>query len=339
MKIPTREAVRWIKLQYNLDPEQKTITSARPAKSLHRGNGKIYKAIKQSSKNDGREFSYIYQDLLYMLDPEGAAIYLECRGIRRNITRRAGIKVIPKDMKAIKKALNDKYGIERLQDAGFVAASSSGRPFFVFIHHRFIIPYYDIEGNIINLQGRDIDSGSGAKYRFLSGIAVPMYNRQALKDLAPGATIYLCEGAIDVLSALQLGLDTPIGIAGVNNFKPEYFDVLAPYRLVIASDQDAAGRAFYLRVKKEFLKRGKEVYAIDFNRLKTEYNISGAVKDLNDIARQADYGHHDNIRKQQIPFNDGVKYTAHELERLVDITQAERQGIYKIKKTFQGVIL
>ncbi len=211
LKIPTREAIKVIKQQYNLDPKQKTTTPARPAKSLHRGNDKVYKAIEQSSKKDGREFSYIYQDLLDMLDPEGAAIYLEGRGIRRNIIERAGIKSIPKAMNAIKKALNDKYGMERLQDAGIVAMGSTGRPYFVFIHHRIIIPYHDTEGNIINLQGRDIDGGSGAKYRFLSEIAVPMYTQQKLKDLAPGATIYLCEGAIDVLSAFNSVLTLPSG--------------------------------------------------------------------------------------------------------------------------------
>jgi len=307
---------------------------------------------------DGRKFSDIYRHFIDLLNTDEAVQYLEGRGIRRDIIERTEIKTIPQEMTAIKKALNDNHGIDRLKDAGLVAESKNGKPYFVFTYHRLIIPYHDTDGNIVNLQGRNIDSVDDPKYRLLSGIETPLYNVRGLRDTEPGGTVYLCEGAIDALSCYQLGLEHPFAVAGVNNFKTEYFDILEPYKIIIASDRDHAGNAFYLRIKKEYLKRGKEIYALDYSLLKADYNITGDVKDLNDIARQADYKHFDSIQSKRpdryfspivndvcierdgdIIFDSGVKYTQQEFEKLGDVTPEALNTIHKIKKAFNGALL
>ena len=357
LNITTGEAIKWIESQYHLGKtalkrkestgEYKTITGAKKTPCKH-----DIEAWGHSTGKDGKQYADIYRQFIDLLSNEEAIEYLEGRGIRRDITERAEIKTIPKNTDSIKKTLNDAYGIERLKDAGIVAAGKDGKPYFVFGYHRLIIPYYDADGNIVNIQGRNIDSDTGGKYRFLSGITIPLYNVRRLKDIAPGGTVYLCEGAIDALSCYQLGLEHPVAVAGVNNFKDEYFAILEPYKIIIASDKDAAGKDFYLRIKRGYLKRGKEVYALDYDKLKTDYNITGEVKDLNDIARQADFNgkqprrvfsHLVNEsyteRERGIQFDSGVFYSWAELERLNGITPDALRQVHTIKRIFKGTVV
>jgi DNA primase len=358
--ITTGEAIKWIEEQYHLkktgfkkaSPQGGYKNPAPANKTPYRGNGE---ACGHPANKDGRQFSDIYRYFIDLLSTDEAVKYLEGRGIRRDITERAGIKCIPQDMNAIKKTLNDTHGIDRLKDAGLVADSKNGKPFFAFTYHRLIIPYHDTDGNIVTLQGRNIDSDTGGKYRLLSGITVPLYNVRALKDITPGSAVYLCEGAIDCLSCYQLGLEHPVGIAGVNNFKDEYFSILEPYKVIIAGDKDTAGKALYLRIKKEYLKRGKEIYALNYDGLKADYNITGDVKDLNDIARQADYEHFNGIQPRRIyspligeayteradgiQFDSGIFYTKAELEKLDGIDPDALKQIHTIKKTFNGILI
>jgi DNA primase len=361
LNITTGEAIKWIESQYHLEEKTGFKCKESPGgyKDTTPANKTPYRGLKRVSghptSRGGKEYSDIYRHFLDLLSTEEAVKYLEGRGIRRDITEQAGIKCIPQDMNGIKKTLNDKHGIERLKDAGLVADSKDGKPYFVFTYHRLIIPYYDREGNIINLQGRNIDIDREPKYRLLSGITVPLYNVQSLKDTAPGGTVYLCEGAIDALSCYQLGLEHPVGIAGVNNFKDEYFKTLEPYKIIIAGDKDTAGKDFYLRIKKGYLNRGKEIHALDYERLKEDYNITGEAKDLNDIARQADYKHFNGIQPRRIyshlvnesyterdggiQFDSGIFYTWAEVEKLDGITPDALKQIHTIKKTFKGILI
>jgi len=357
LNITTGEAIKWIESQYHLGKtalkrkespgEYKTITGAKKTSCKH-----DIEAWGHSTGKDGKQYADIYRQFIDLLSNEEAIEYLEGRGIRRDITECAEIKTIPKNTDSIKKTLNDTYGIERLKDAGIVAAGKDGKPYFVFCYHRLIIPYHDADGNIVNLQGRNIDSDTGGKYRFLSGITVPLYNVRRLKNIAPGGTVYLCEGAIDALSCYQLGLEHPVAVAGVNNFKDEYFAILEPYKIIIASDKDAAGKDFYLRIKRGYLKRGKEVYALDYDKLKTDYNITGEVKDLNDIARQADFNGKQprrvfsylvnesyTERERGIQFDSGVFYSWAELERLNGITPDALRQVHTIKRIFKGTVV
>lgn len=361
LNITTGEAIKWIESQYNIESDKtgflnRGISDYPPAnKTPYRANKEDSGENKKTSGKDGREYSEIYRYLISLLNNDESVKYLEGRGIRRDITERAEIKTIPPDMTDIKRSLNNKYGIEKLKNAGIVADTPAGKHYFVFTHHRLIIPYHDAEGNIINIQGRNIDAEDRIKYRLLSGISVPMYNVRALKEIAPGGIVYLCEGAIDALSCYQLGLEHPVAVAGVNNFRDEYFDILKPFKIIIASDKDTAGKDFYIRLKKEFLKRGVVASVLDDERLKADFNVTGDIKDLNDIAKQADYKHFNESQPRRIyshlvdeaytergggiQFDSGVFYTASEIKKLEGITPDKLKDIHIIKKTFNGILL
>lgn len=350
LHITTGEAISWLEKQYCVKKPKKRIVEGggyvTPTRQEKTPCGASYAISGHSTSRVGTEYADIYAYFLGLLDADEAIKYLEGRGISRDITKRAGIKCIPQDMTDVKRRLRDRYDTDRLRDAGFI---NHDKTHFVFADHRLIIPYYDMSGNIINLQGRNIDTYRAPKYKFLSGITVPLYNIRALCNLAPGAPVYLCEGAIDALSCYQLHLEHPVAVAGVNNFRDEYFDILSPYKVIVASDKDAAGKALYLRVKKEYLKRGKTIYAIDYSKLKSDHNIAGEVKDLNDIvchrkARRIVYSHllgetytiaHDGGAL----FESGVSYSRDELSKLEDVNPDALKMIHAIKRLFRGVLL
>jgi DNA primase catalytic core len=351
MNISTSDSIRWLCREYNFSENLK-------GKKMNENYMRVVKPSqldsKQTQKSSGNIFFEVYRYFLNLLDSAEAVQYLEKRGIQSEITKRAGIKVIPKDSRSIKENLKKTFGDETLKKAGIIAESKTGNLYFVFFKHRLIIPYFNIDGNIVNLQGRNIDSEDEPKYRLLSGIDTGLYNIQCINNIKKGESIYICEGAIDTLSALQLGLKNPIGIAGVHNFKDESFDFLYPYKVIVASDSDIAGRSFYVKICKEYLKRNKEIYRLDFEKLKTDYNVNNA-KDLNDIARHADYKHFENSTRISlvyshllddtyteqvggIQFDKGVFYSTAELSKLDGASDNMLKATYLIKKFFKGEI-
>jgi DNA primase len=357
------DAIRWIEKEYSLESD-KTGTKRGKADPCYSPTPKTPLTAPREApaavKTDGKAYAGLYRDLLALADIGEAVKYLEGRGLRQDITERAGVSMIPKDNTAIKKELFTRHGLDRLKAAGIVAESKrTGKPYFVFNCHRLIIPYYDMDGDIVNLQGRNVDTAADPKYMWLCGIDTTLYNVRVLKDIKPGETVYLCEGAIDALTCLQLGFDYPVAVAGVHNFKPAYYDLLEPYKLIIASDADTAGTAFYLRVKKEYLKRGKEIYALDYSLIKSDYNVAGYTKDLNDIAQQADYEHAKELQgtlstkyyvslfneyftMQEgggIIFDSGVRYSKQELEKMDGLPQDDLKAIHLIKQTLTGELI
>jgi DNA primase len=336
----TREAISWIENQFNLAGDlprrtQKPLETKAP----------------QAQKREGGTYSAIYKDLLDLCDPQGAVAYLQGRGIGREISERAGIRVAPR---GIEKALIEKHVMAALLASGVMAISSkSGEPYYTLFNTRLIIPYRDRTGSrITNLQGRNIDSDQGAKYQLLKGIETTPYNLEALDQ---GKTLYLCEGALDALSCYQLGLRAPIAFPGVQSFKEDYFDLLEPYELIVAGDIDHAGEAFYRHLKKGYLARGKKIYHLDYTTLKAAYGVKGEAKDLNDIARQADYQHQEESKPIRvyshtageaytvldnvgILFDSGLEYDKEELQLLLDskCTPERLDVLHQIKKNVNG---
>ena len=344
--IKTGEAIKWIESAFNVPGNTQTEKTYQKAAKLTHSTGK-----KPVHPYRGIQFSDLYKVVLETLSQDEAVQYLNSRGIEEQIARGANIRTLPKNYDILGK-LHAVYSLKKLQQAGLVAIGRNKNPYFVFFAHRLIIPYFDNEGNIINLQGRNIDTDQQPKYKLLSGIETCLYNTQGLKR---GDTVYLCEGAIDTLSCLQLGLKHPVGIPGVNNFKEQYYSVLDPYKIIIASDKDGAGKAFYTKVRKTYLARGKEVYALDYTRLIKDYNVNTEVKDMNDIAKKADHNFYEKKQPQRLYsaivndtyeqknnrvfFDSGVIYNRSEIEKIKDISPGSLRVIHKIKQVFKGKII
>ena len=339
LDIGTREAISWIEREYNLggDPADYRQPSSKPQAT----------PTPPKAKEPTGDYSAIYQDLLDHSDKAQAISYLLGRGISEEITERAGIRVAPR---GIEKDLIEKYGEETLLLAGIMAISKkSGRAYYTLYNTRLIIPYKDRAGQrITNLQGRNIDSSEGAKYQLLRGIDTTPYNLEALDQ---GKTLYLCEGALDALSCYQLGLHHPLAFPGVQSFKEDYYSLLEPYRIIVAGDMDNAGQGFYRHLVKGFLKKGKRIQHLDYTTLKKDYGVTAQVKDLNDIAKQADKsGGHKRVYSKLVNdtytilddggilFDSGVMYDRQELQILANKqdTPETLERLHLMKKHVTG---
>ena len=295
-----KEAIQWIKEEFRLfdvytgsgsfntkKTPYRAYTSIRGGqeKAISQNNGKI---TANPEKKDGRQFSDIYRYFIDLLDYEQAIEYLHGRGIDREITLNHEIKTLPRNNALITESLLDKYKMETLLNAGLFSISKNNKPYFAFFDHRLIIPYFDIDGKIRTLQGRNIDNNEQPKYKLLSGIKTALYNLKALQNANEnGKKICICEGFIDVLSVYQLRiwdrLGHPIGIAGVNNFNNDYFDLLENYSITIATDGDPAGQIFY----RDFVKKYKARFflipeVIDWKKVK-------GGKDINELLQSGVY--------------------------------------------------
>ena len=353
----TSESISWIEREFNLQRKGRPSPSRLQSKGILLGESiKIHPTALQTHltaniKKDGREFSSLYWTLLNMGDIERAITYLSNRGISSELIRNSRIRIIePDNAENLKK----QYDMKTLLSSGLFAISSkTGRPYYTLFAHTLVIPFFDRDGEtILTLQGRDIEGKSNHKYQLLNGIETTLYN---LHELEGASTVYLCEGALDVLSAKQLGMETPIGIAGVNNFKEEYYELLTPYNLIIGVDIDNAGQNFYREVVKQFLKRGKLINNLNWVELKAAFGVIENVKDLNDVAKLADYKHkkaRDPVRIfshvvkdsyimtiEGISFDSGVNYSFEEIESLKGSSESMLEVVHKIKQIFNGRVI
>lgn len=374
LNIDTAGAINWIKTQYGIQDTYKHPTgrTGRVFTGTLRGNGykttsgadkTLYGAsmhvlndikkpiIPDNGKKDGREYAEIYRAFLDILPRKEAAEYLKNRGLTADIILESDIRAIPKDFDST--PLKDRYGIDTLLNAGLFAISKSGKPYPVFFSHRLIIPYFDTDGEtILTLQGRNIDTKEEPKYKFLSGIKIPVYNLRGIADAEQnGKKVYITEGVIDCLSCYKAGMFHPLAIGGAMNkaiYEPEIFNRLGNLEIIIATDRDKAGQTFY----RDFLKRYKDIFltlpkVIDWDR------IQGA-KDLNEALTAEIIPEQKTEKKKYrseiigdvftiednggILFESGVYYTPAELEKVKGLTDTEKKTMHLLKKEFQGTI-
>ena len=90
--------------------------------------------------------------------------------------------------------------------------------------------------------------------------------------------VYICEGCVDTLSALQLGYPA-VGIPVIVGFRTEWFDrFLGVKHVFILFDNDEAGRRHAAELRSQFRQRGVKADV---------YHPQGAgVKDMNDLLKQ-----------------------------------------------------
>jgi DNA primase len=206
-------------------------------------------------------FSHLYEalkDFCGGADPESLA-YLtgSTRGLTRATIDRFGIFSLPdyKKTKAFLLSLSQ-GSLEDLKRAGL--AYDNGR--LVFGQHRLLIPFTE-RGRILFLQGRSL-KGYGQKYQGLNGVSVSLFNADTLEGMKPGDPVYICEGAFDAMILEQRGRRA-VGIQGVHSFKPEWVDRFKGLDVILALDNDEAGRAGAERLRQIFLERGLGVKVLE----------------------------------------------------------------------------
>lgn len=123
------------------------------------------------------------------------------------------------------------------------------------------IPYFDMEGNLIGIQNRNLDYKKNQKilvdaprFRFPYGARCSIYNLPVVKMLKPGERLFITEGCSDCWAMLSAG-HKAIAIPSATLLKPEDKIWLAEIGEKLHTewhmfpDRDAPGESLFLQLK------------------------------------------------------------------------------------------
>ena len=149
--------------------------------------------------------------------------------------------------------------------------------------HRLLIPYLE-DGEIIYLRSRYFDSKSnantsGLKYFGLKNDDLNLntvkrfYNTDILSGLKIFDDLFICEGELDCLSLLTIGLNA-VAIPGVSSIAKSELDSLTDYNITLCFDNDPAGKKASENLIQLFDNIGKTVNIIE---------LPDGIKDVSDF--------------------------------------------------------
>lgn len=123
------------------------------------------------------------------------------------------------------------------------------------------IPYFDMEGNLIGIQNRNLDYKKNQKmlvdaprFRFPYGARCSIYNLPVVKMLKPGERLFITEGCSDCWAMLSAG-HKAIAIPSATLLKPEDKIWLAEIGEKLHTewhmfpDRDAPGESLFMQLK------------------------------------------------------------------------------------------
>ena len=160
--------------------------------------------------------------------------------------------------------LKKTFSSEQLIISGLFAPAGS----FVLYNQKLIIPYLQ-DGEIIYLRGRCLNdeipnSQSTGKYKGVHNFATNLgskrlFNRDIFKEMKEDYDLVICEGEFDTMRLCQNGYRA-IGIPGVGNFPIDEIKTLEKYEIILAFDNDDAGRKATDDIRKLFSKAVNAIY-------------------------------------------------------------------------------
>lgn len=231
------------------------------------------KPIRSTSAKPSAAADHEMYEALLNRSPLGASgrVYLAKRCISPETADRFRVAQIASPAATLRALINE-FGAKRVAASGLLAAGGYLR----FPRDALIFAHFE-HGTPMFLQSRRLDSGT-PRWMGLGGISKIPFNIDAIE----GATdVYFVEGAIDVLSAHELGL-TAIGLPGTS--APLSSDICRRLRhktVYILPDKDSPGARIAASTRETLLSHGVVVTVQRFK----------AGKDLNDHLVQ-ERGHH-----------------------------------------------
>jgi len=259
--IDTNEAIKEIKEMYNngdftpvkVKPSLKEVAEVRVAdKEIRDTYNKLYTICQK--KGLGQIKDYLTGDK---------------RGLTEDTIERFKLFAINKPQEIIKE-LKEVCSMEELLRAGLFAKSSRG-DYFKFKDYPVVIPYIEGE-DIVYIKARRLDSKQ-PKYMQVSGLSLPLFNRDILKTMDKAEPLYICEGEFDTMITSQNGFNA-VGVVGVNGLKQEIIRELVGFNVYLAFDNDRAGQEAIKEVTNRLILGGVNVLG--------QIDLPEGVKDLTD---------------------------------------------------------
>lgn len=162
------------------------------------------------------------------------------------------------------------FGLERCMDSGVIVKRQYGLEPFCIVPC-LIIPYYDINGRIVNLQSRRLTKERKYRFNFIPGLAVTLYNLPVLKDMKMDEPLYISEGITDCFGMLSAGKKA-IGIPSTSLFKDSDLKYLMNRLLFMYPDQDDAGAVLYEKMKEALNNVGCSIHKLSLPKGYDDYS-------------------------------------------------------------------
>ena len=121
-------------------------------------------------------------------------------------------------------------------------------------HNWLQTPYYNVEGNLVGIQFRNLTKGAQPRFKFPKGSKCNIYNLPVIQRLAPGEPLYIAEGCSDCWSLLSAGHKAIAIPSATTLHQNELKKVLETWivklgtPLHIYPDQDIPGEKLYLQL-------------------------------------------------------------------------------------------
>ena len=115
-----------------------------------------------------------------------------------------------------------------------------------------LIPYRDIDGRLMSVQGRWLGSREEAegkhRFRFPPGSKLGMYNMQVLRQLKKGDELWIAEGPSDCWAMLSAG-HAAIAVPSATLLMEREVELLREFKIHMVPDNDAPGRQLFAKIK------------------------------------------------------------------------------------------
>lgn len=163
---------------------------------------------------------------------------------------------------------------ERCLKAG-VLMQFGDRLYPVFRVPCLLFPFYDLNGNIRNIQSRYLgvlEEGDTRRFNNCKGLKQLMFNMPILNSSDRFEKIYVAEGVTDCLAFLSEGKKA-IALPGAGSFQPEFGDFLRDKTLFIYVDNDKAGSALFEKMNGVLKKIGNSIHNVRRDDVFKDYSM------------------------------------------------------------------
>ena len=135
-----------------------------------------------------------------------------------------------------------------------------------------VIPYYDMNNNVIALQTRYLGKNKSIpRFKLICNSSKKLYNTSILSELRKGDRLFIMEGITDCLAMLSSG-NNAIAIQSATSIPEMELDKLSGLSLFMVPDTDDAGQKAFRRLYQIFLRYGQQLTRVDIPHNVKDYS-------------------------------------------------------------------
>ncbi len=262
-KIGYVEALTRLAEKYHIVIEQQALSPQEVQSSLQKES--LYLVM-----NFAKRF---FEEQLWQTD-EGQRLglaYFKERGLKEQTIKDFGLGYSPDSRnELLQAAQKNGYSIQSLKEAGLVIENEQGKIYDRF-RGRVMFPIHDLTGKVIAFGARTLKRDDKPKY--LNSPETIIYNKsdtlyglyEAKTSIRKNDNVYLTEGYLDVISAVQAGISNTVASAGTS-LTQEQIKTLKKFAslITVLYDGDSAGIKAANRGIELILENGIDVRVVLF---------------------------------------------------------------------------